>query len=101
MLWNAVDPEPIESGVFYPFNGLALRVRATIESESEEKQMLISLRIVDPTLFYSEWSLNLRFDSKMFSDQYASKPFSKQFLQKYYFICFMRVLGALILRQNI
>ena len=99
VLWNAVDPEPIVSGVFYPFNGLALRVRATIELESGEKRLAIDLHIVEPTRLNSKWSFNARFGSILSTIRHID-PLSEQFLQIYPFISLMRVLVALLLWQK-
>ena len=77
MIWNAVDPKPVESAVVYPFKGLALCVRATIDIKTEKKRAYISLRIVEPTRLDSNWSLNVRYDAKS-SGRYDD-PHSKQF----------------------
>ena len=84
-IWNAVDPAPIESEVVYPLKGLALRVRASMISKPEKKQMKIDLRIVEPTRLNSKWSLNARYGPTASTDRYFGH-LSKQFLLIYYFI---------------
>ena len=71
-----------------------------MDDKSEKNRMIIDLRIVEPTRLNSKWSLNARFGSISSNGRYID-ILSKQFLRIYYFICLMRVLVALFLRQNI
>ena len=81
VLWNAVDPKPIESEVVHPFNGLALRVRATMKNDSKNKRISMDLRIVERTSLNSNWSFHSRFGALQLTGNYNDAIYGEQHFQ--------------------